>query len=115
LKSLKPLLIVVGIVGITIVLFLTLAKREGMVTLVKGNIEKKPIDIVPHHYQDSQCGMVIDNLKYASQVIAEDGRSWFFHDHGGMIKWLEERPFRKSATIWVRSIDTKRWIDGRGA
>jgi nitrous oxide reductase accessory protein NosL len=83
--------------------------------MIKGNIDSKPIDITPYHYQDSQCGMVIDTIKYASEVISNNGKTWFFHDHGGMIKWLEAREFKDSATIWVHSIDTNRWIDAKKA
>jgi hypothetical protein len=32
-----------------------------------------------------------------------------------MVKWLEKKSFRDEATIWVHSLDTKRWIDGRVA
>ena len=115
LKSLKPILIIIGIISIIITVFLTLAKKQNMVTIKKGNISHQPIDIKLHHYQDSQCGMVIDTIKYSSEVISPDGRTWFFHDHGGMIKWLEDKKFKNSATIWVHAIDTNRWIDGKKA
>ena len=115
MKSLKPIVIVIGIISSIITLFLIVAKQENMVTLKKGNISHQPIDIIPHHYQDSQCGMVIDTIKYASEVISPDGRTWFFHDHGGMIKWIEKRDFRDRATIWVHAIDTDRWIDAKKA
>ena len=115
MKSLRPLLIIIGIVAIIIAIFLTLAKKQQMITMIKGNIDKKPIEITLHKYQDSQCGMVIDTIKYASEVVSPNGKTWFFHDHGGMVKWLDEREFKNSATIWVRSMDTNRWIDGRGA
>ncbi len=115
MKSLKPILIIVAIISIIIAVFLTLAKKQNMVTIKKGNISHKPIDIKLHHYQDSQCGMVIDSIKYASEVISPDGRTWFFHDHGGMIKWIEKRDFRERATIWVHAIDTNRWIDAKKA
>ena len=32
-----------------------------------------------------------------------------------MIKWLEPRPFKKEAIIWVHALDTNRWIDARKA
>ncbi len=60
-----------------------------------------PYQLRLHHYQDSQCGMVIDSLEYASEVIAPNGNTWFFHDHGGMVKWLEERDFKDRAKVWV--------------
>ena len=115
MKSLRPLLIILAILGLIVTLFLTLAQKQNMVTVFEGNIAKQPIPMKLNHYQDAECGMVIDELNYASQVIAPDGKTWFFHDHGGMVKWLEERTFKDDAVIWVYGLDTKKWIDGRKA
>lgn len=81
------------------------------VVVVEGNMEKKPLDIVLGLYQDSDCGMNIDDLKYASQVISPEGKTWFFHDHGGMVNWLKNKTFKNEAVIWVMAIDTREWID----
>jgi nitrous oxide reductase accessory protein NosL len=59
--------------------------------------------------------MVIDELNYASQVIAPDGRTWFFHDHGDFVEWLKDKPFKDEAKIWVMSRDTHKWIDAKKA
>ena len=115
MKSLRPLLIVLAILGLIVTLFLTLAEKQNMVTVFEGNIAKEPIPMKLNHYQDAECGMVIDELNYASQVIAPDGKTWFFHDYGGMAKWLEERTFKNKAVVWVYALDTKRWIDGKKA
>lgn len=115
MKSLRPLLIVATLVILIVVLFLSLASKQKMVTIMEGNIARQPIPIVLHHFQDSECGMVIDEINYASQVVAPDGKTWFFHDHGGMVKWLERKHFKKDAMIWVHSLDTQQWIDGRNA
>ena len=115
MKSLRPLLIILAIIALIVTLFLTLAKKENMVTVFEGNIAKQPIPITLDHYQDSACGMVIDEFDYASQVIAPDGTTWFFHDHGGMVKWLEDRSFKDKAVIWVYARDSKKWIDAHKA
>jgi len=115
MKNIKPIAIIVVIIGGIVAIFLNLAQKEGMVTIKKGNFDAKPLPIKLHHYQDSQCGMVIDSLEYASQIVAPNGNTWFFHDHGGMVKWLEKRDFRDKAKIWVYAKDTKEWIDGREA
>ena len=112
MKSLKVLLLISIIVAIIVALFLSLANRQQMVTLMTGNLEKKPLTIVLNHYQDSECGMVIDSLDYASQVVDNNGNTWFFHDHGGMVDWLNRKSFKNDATIWIYAKDTKRWIDG---
>jgi len=115
MKNIKYIIIIMSIVTIIIAIFLAISNKQQMVTIQKGNIQHKPIDIKLHKYQDSQCGMVIDSIEYASEVISPDGKTWFFHDHGGMIKWLEPRPFKKEAIIWVHALDTNRWIDARKA
>jgi len=102
-------------VAIIAVLFLSLSNWQNMTVVVKGNTTKEPIAIVLGKFQDSDCGMVIEDLTYASQVVAPNGDTWFFHDHGGMVNWLKDKPFKDKATIWVMSKDTKRWIDGRAA
>jgi len=115
MKSLRPLLIILVIIGLIVTLFLTLAQKQNMVTVFEGNVAQKPIPMTLNHYQDAECGMVIDELNYASQVVSADGKTWFFHDHGGMVKWLEERSFKDEAVIWVYGLKSKKWIDGRKA
>ena len=115
MKKFMPYIIVVILVAVIVGLFLSLAKVQHMVVIKEGNTQKLPIKMQLHKYQDSDCGMVIDDLSYASQVIAPDGRTWFFHDRGDFVHWLSDKPFRDKAVIWVMSRDTKRWIDGRKA
>ncbi|NEW60454.1 hypothetical protein GSY74_04090 [Sulfurovum sp. bin170] len=115
MKTIKPILIIFTFLTIIVTLFISLSSKQQMVTIFEGNIAKEPIPIVLNHFQDSDCGMVIDAIEYASQVIAPNGKTWFFHDHGGMIKWLERTSFKESAVIWVYSLDNQKWIDGREA
>ncbi|WP_310441358.1 hypothetical protein [Sulfurimonas sp.] len=115
MKKSVPFLVIFVFVLIIIMLFLSLASTKKMIVVESGNINQLPIEMKAGLYQDSDCGMVIDDLNDASQVIIKSGKSWFFHDHGGMIKWLEDKEFRDSAKIWVMSRDTKKWIDARGA
>ncbi|SFV70515.1 hypothetical protein MNB_SM-5-939 [hydrothermal vent metagenome] len=115
MKKFMPFIVVGVLIVIIVGVFLSLAKVQNMVVIQKGNTQKLPIKMKLHKYQDSQCGMVIDDLRYASQVIAPDGRTWFFHDHGDFVLWLQGKPFEKDAVIWVMSRDTHRWIDGRKA
>lgn len=110
-----PFFVVFFLVGFITVLFLSLGSAQNMVVIKEGNTEKKPLDIVLHKYQDSDCGMVIDTLEYASQVISPTGKTYFFHDHGGFVQWLEDKPFKDEAVIWVMSKDTKKWIDAKEA
>lgn len=105
-------LVLLGVVAIVVV---SVAKQQNMVVVVSGNHDKLPLEIELGKYQDSDCGMIIDTIEYASQVVAPNGRTWFFHDHGGMANWLSQRSFKDSAVIWVMSKDSNAWIDGKEA
>lgn len=115
MKKFAPVLILFVFTAVIVTIFLSLASSKKMIVVKDGNINQLPIEMQIGIYQDSDCGMVIDELKDASQVIIKSGRSWFFHDHGGFVKWLEDKEFRDSAKIWVMSRDTKRWIDAKEA
>ena len=115
MKKLTPILTVLFIVIIIVVLFVSMSTSQNMTVVYTGNVEKKPVKIVLGKFQDSDCGMVIDDITYSSQVIAADGKTWFFHDHGGMVNWLKDKSFKDTAVIWVYAKDTKRYIDARTA
>jgi len=110
-----PLISIFVFIFIVVVVIFSLSNLKKMTTVYKGNLEKKVIPIKLGQFQDSDCGMVIDSITYASEVIAPDGKTWFFHDHGGMVKWLEDKPFKQNAKIWVYAKDSKKWIDVKEA
>ena len=91
MKKLLPFLTIAVIVAIIIIVFLSISNKKQMVVLKEGNITQTPLEIILGKYQDSDCGMIIDSLEYASQVVASDGKTWFFHDHGGMANWLKDK------------------------
>ena len=115
MKKILPILTLIVIIAIIIIIFLSMSNKKQMVVLKEGNTVQSPLEIILGKYQDSDCGMIIDNMEYVSQVISNDGKTWFFHDHGGMANWLKDKPFKDSAKIWVMSKDTKKYIDGRTA
>jgi hypothetical protein len=84
-----------------------------MTVVYTNNIDKKPIKIVLTQFQDSDCGMIINDITYASQVISPTGKTWFFHDHGGMVNWLKSKSFKDDAIIWSMTKDTKKWINAK--
>lgn len=114
-KNIKQFIYLIGIILIIVFGFIFLAKNQNMIVIQEGNVDKKPYKLVVGKYQDSDCGMVIDNFDFVSQVIAIDGKTWFFHDHGGMAHWLINKPFKEEVIIWVMTKDTKKYIDGRKA
>ncbi len=114
-KNLVSILTITIIVSIIVVLFVSMSNVQNMTVVYQDNIKKQPIKIILGKFQDSDCGMVIDDITYASQVIAPDGKTWFFHDHGGMAHWIENKNFKDDSIIWVMSKDTQKWIDGKKA
>jgi hypothetical protein len=92
-----------------------MSNKKQMVVLKEGNTTQMPLEIVLGKYQDSDCGMVINKMDFVSQVVSNDGKTWFFHDHGGLANWLKDKPFKDSAKIWVMTMDTKKYIDAKSA
>jgi len=115
MKKLFPYITILVIVAVIVLLFVSMSTSQNMTVVYTGNVEKKPIKIVLDKFQDSDCGMVIDDITYASQVVSPSGKTYFFHDHGGMVHWLANKVFKDDATIWVMTKDTKKYIDGRTA
>ena len=115
MKKILPILTLVIIILIIVIIFLSMSNKKQMVVLKEGNTTQMPLEIVLGKYQDSDCGMVINKMDFVSQVVSNDGKTWFFHDHGGMANWLRTKEFKDSAKIWVMSKDTNKYIDGRTA
>ena len=106
---------VVGVIIVIVVgVFLSLAQKKQMIVTFE-NPKKTPINLEKNKYQDAFCGMVIEDTKYASQAIRDDGKSWFFHDHGDFVEWLKDKPFASRVIVYVHTIDTNRWIDATKA
>ncbi len=115
MKKIAPFLIILLILAVVVTLFLSLASSQQMIVIQEGNLKKLPLKMVVNKYQDSDCGMVIDDLDDISQVISNSGKTWFFHDHGGFVHWLKDKDFEEDVTIWVMSRDTNKWINGKTA
>ena len=115
MKKIAPFLIVGVILAVVVAIFLSLAKQKQMIVTM-DNPTKMPLPkLAINTYQDAFCGMVIEDTKYASQAIRDDGKSWFFHDHGDFIEWLKDKPFKNRVIIYVHTIDTNKWIDATKA
>ena len=115
MKKILPILTLVIIILIIVIIFLSMSNKKQMVVLKEGNTTQMPLEIVLGKYQDSDCGMVINKMDFVSQVVSNDGKTWFFHDHGGLANWLKDKPFKDSAKIWVMTMDTKKYLDAKSA
>ena len=115
MKKIVPFLIILIIISIIVGVFFSLASNQQMVVVKEGNLKQLPLKMQANKYQDSDCGMVIKNFEYVSQLISPSGKTYFFHDHGGFVNWLKDKKFKNKAVIWVMSRDSKKWIDGRTA
>lgn len=115
MTRLSKIALIIGFLSVAGILFYSSSKSPQITSFESDNIEAKPLEIKMGRHKDADCGMIINSLDYASQVIEKNGKTWFFHDHGGMVKWLETKEFKKEAVIWVWAKDAKKWIDGRKA
>jgi len=114
-RYIVPIFSTILIIAVLVTILLSLSKKEQPITIVKNNTTFKPLPIKLNFTNDTECKMLIKTEKNAVEVIAPDGRTWFFDDPGCMILWLQKRDFKDRAVIWVHTIDTNRWIDARKA
>jgi hypothetical protein len=114
-KRVVPFITTVLFLAVLAVVLTSLAQKEQPVTIVKNNSAFKALPIKLGFTNDTQCKMLIHTERNAAEVVAPDGRTWFFDDPGCMVLWLEGKDFADKAVLWVHTIDTKRWIDARKA
>ena len=115
MKKILPLLVTLVFMAIVAMIVISMAKENQPVTIVKGNIEMKPLDIKLNVTNDTHCKMIIKSLDNTAEVVDKSGRTWFFDDVGCMVLWLEGKEFKDSAKLWVHTVDSKKWIDAKKA
>ena len=112
-KILTYILIVLIIVAVAIVVLGQ--SKDKPIVIVKGNLAHKPLPIKLNKTNDTECAMLIKTEENAAEVVAPNGDTWFFDDPGCMVKWLQDKKWKDKATLWVHTIDTKRWIKAQNA
>ncbi len=115
LKKITPYLTLLLIIIIAIVLFLSMTKNNKLTATIDDNTQKQPIEIIPNKFTDVQCAMTIVDIQYACEVISPSGKTWFFDDIGCLVLWLEDKSFKDEAVLWVKDLDSDKWIDARKA
>ncbi len=112
MKKLLPIFIIIVVI---IIIVASVSKKKQIISVYEGNLEKKPIKIIPNKYADIECAMTIKSQKHAAEVISPSGKTWFFDDMGCLIKWLEDKKFKEDAVLWTHVEDTDSWIDAKKA
>lgn len=113
MRKIAPVLVVLLLMAVIVVITLSRAKQQSNLTIYTGNQDRQPIELVLGHYQDTQCGMTIEQVQDSAQAVAPDGRTWFFDDVGCLAQWLKTNRLRDEMVLWVYGRDTGTWIDGR--
>lgn len=62
----------------------------------------------------ARCGMIISEEKFASGLVAKDGKSRVFDDPGEMIATVQEEGLGTSRA-WVHDYNSMEWIDATEA
>jgi len=117
MKKILPLLLIITFLAIVAMIVISMAKENQPITIVKGNLEMKPIDIKLNATNDTECKMIIKHLDNSAEVVDRDGRTWFFDDVGCMVLWLEGKKFKNDAKLWVHTVtvDSKKWVNAKQA
>jgi len=114
-KILMPFLIVLIAISVIVTLFLSLAQQEHLLVVHEGNHEHKVIDFKPNTYQCPECKMPIETLSFASEAILPNGKTFFFDDPGCLILWLKDKKQKNNITLWIHTLDSKKWINAKDA
>ncbi|MCP5062093.1 MAG: hypothetical protein GY936_06475 [Ignavibacteriae bacterium] len=80
-----------------------------------GNENYEPLSFTKGEFLCMECKMQIDSLKYSAEAVLKNGDTYFFDDPGCVALWLNSIDEKNSAVVWMYSLDTERWIDGRKA
>lgn len=115
MKKLTPVLVTVLIGAAMALLVVSRARQVRHLTVFKGNLARTPVEVVFNHYQDTECGMLLDKLQDACEAVAPDGKTWFFDDAGCLAKWVGENKHRDEMVLWAYTRDTEQWVDARTA
>ena len=90
------------------------ADKQHVKRLYRGNTAHKAIEIKAGEYSCATCNMDVKALDYAVQAVTENGDTYFFDDMGCLLKWLKSAG-KKVAKVYVRTLDTHRWIEAQKA
>ncbi len=115
MRILLQIAIFFAVVAFIVGIFKLFEIKNRPVITEEAFIMKPTVKIKPNSFQDVYCKMMITDVKYATQAISKNGKSWFFDDLGCMLKWSKDKDLKDDITLWVYTIDTNRWIKFKDA
>lgn len=77
--------------------------------------EPKPPDIAYGHDTCDQCGMMIDDPRFAAAMLLEDGRVLKFDDAGEMFAYVAEHSGEAVRAWFVHDYHDESWLRGEEA
>jgi copper chaperone NosL len=77
--------------------------------------EPKPPQIAYGRDMCDQCGMTIDDERFASALVMQDGKTLKFDDSGEMFAYQAQHPAEVVRAWFVHDYTTKAWIGGEKA
>lgn len=80
-----------------------------------GSDSEGPPDIAYGRDLCDQCGMIIDDPRFASAYEATDNTVHRFDDIGGMLTFAHLMGDLGTMTAWVHDFETEMWIDAGSA
>jgi copper chaperone NosL len=115
MKKLAPMVVIMLLIAIIVVITISRSNQQRYLTVLEGNLERVPVEVIPNHYQDTQCGMLLERTEDTAQAVALDGKTWFFDDVGCLALWLDTCKRPEEMILWVYARDTGGWLEGRVA
>ncbi len=115
MKKVLSILLTIAILVTVAILVISQLKKDSPIVIAKGNYKQLPLKIKLNKTNDTECAMLITTQNNAAEVALKDGRTWFFDDPGCMVKWLKDKPFKKSAKLWIYTIDSHQWVNAKKA
>lgn len=80
-----------------------------------GSGEPRPPDIAYGRDMCDQCGMIIDDERFASALVLQDGKTLIFDDAGEMFAYYGKHQNTAISAWFVHDYASKAWISGEKA
>ena len=86
-----------------------------LIAACTGSGEPQPPQIAYGRDMCAQCGMTVDDERFASALVMQDGKTRIFDDAGEMIMYVAGHPGETVRAWYVHDYTTKAWVNGEKA